>query len=61
MVGGIQKKFKTTNLTVPNNMSSMKYPLKSVLGLADVEVLHGDGDGPQSSTQMSQGSGKNFK
>ena len=25
----------------------MKYALKSVPGLADVGVLHGDGDGPQ--------------
>ena len=36
-----------TNLTMPNNLSSMKYPLKSVPGLADVGVLHGDGDGPR--------------
>ena len=35
-----------TNLTMPNNLSFMKYPLKSVPGLADVGVLHGDGDGP---------------
>ena len=31
---------------MPNNLSFMKYPLKSVPGLADVGVLHGDEDGP---------------
>ena len=35
-----------TNLTMPNNLPIIKYPLKSVPGLADVGVLHGDGDGP---------------
>ena len=35
-----------TNLTMPNNLSFMKYPLKSVPDLADVGVPHGDGDGP---------------
>ena len=34
-----------TNFNMPNNISLMKYALKSVPGLADVEVLHGDGDG----------------
>ena len=29
-----------------SNSCSMKYALKSVPGLADVGVLHGDGDGP---------------
>ena len=47
MVGGVSKKFQMTNLTTPNNISSMKYSLKSVPGLADVGVLHGDGDGPR--------------
>ena len=50
-----------TNITMPNNTFSMMYALKSVPGLADVGVPHGDGDGPQSSTQMSEGPGKNFK
>ena len=36
-----------TNLTMPNNISSMKYAPKSVPGLADVGVLHKDGDGPR--------------
>ena len=35
-----------TNFTMPNNSCSMKYALKSVPGLADVGVLHGDEDGP---------------
>ena len=30
---------------VPNNVSSMKYALKSVPGLADVGVAHGGKDG----------------
>ena len=41
MVGGIRKMFQ-----MPNNISSMKYSLKSVPGLADVRVIYGDGDGP---------------
>ena len=36
-----------TNLTMPNNFCFMKYALKSVPGLADVGVPHGDGDGPR--------------
>ena len=39
-VQGVQKKFQMTNF-----MSSMKYALKTVPGLADVGVP-GDGDGP---------------
>ena len=35
-----------TNFDKPTNVSSMKYALKSILGLADVGVPHGDGDGP---------------
>ena len=42
----VRKKFQMTNFTMPNNISSMKYALKSVPGLADVGVPHGDGDGP---------------
>ena len=36
-----------TNPIMPNNLCSLKYSLKSVPGLADVGVLHGDGDGPR--------------
>ena len=46
-VQGVRKKFQMTNFTKPYNMSSMKYTLKSVPGLADVGVPHGDGDGPR--------------
>ena len=41
-----QEKFKMTNFTMPNNISSMIYALNSVPGLADVGVLYGDEDGP---------------
>ena len=34
-----------TNFIMPSNTSSMIYALKSVPGLADVGVPHGDGDG----------------
>ena len=40
-----------TNLTMSNNLSFMKYPLKSVPGLADVGVLHGDEVGPRALAQ----------
>ena len=43
---GVRKKFKMTNYYRPNNVSSMKYALKLVPGLADVGVPHGVGDGP---------------
>ena len=39
MSGGVRKKFQMTNLTMPNNISSMKYSLKSVPVPPDVEVL----------------------
>ena len=47
MSGEVVKKFQMTNLTMPNNFCFMKYALKSVPGLADVGVLHGDEDGPR--------------
>ena len=47
MSGGTRKKYQMTILTVPNNFCFMKYALKSVLGLADVGDLHGDGDCPR--------------
>ena len=43
----VRKNFEKTIFTMPNNTSLMKYSLKSVHGLADVRVLHGDGDGPR--------------
>ena len=51
---GVWKKFQKTNFTMPNNMSSMKYALKTVPGLADVGVPHGDGDGPRTLTPGSR-------
>ena len=36
-----------TNFYMPKNVSSMKYALKPVPGLADGGVPHGDGDGPR--------------
>ena len=51
---GVWKKFQMTNLTMPNNISSVKYALKSVPGFADVGVPHGDGDGPRT---LAPGSG----
>ena len=47
-----------TNLTKPNNMSSMKYAPKLVPGLADVGVPHGDGDGPRT---LAPGSGSKIR
>ena len=41
----VRKKCQITNFTMPNNISSMKYALKSVPGLPDVGVLNGVGDG----------------
>ena len=43
--GRVWKKFRMTNFDMPNYVSSKKYALKSVPGLADVGVPHGDGDG----------------
>ena len=41
-----KKKFQVTTLTMPNNFSYINDAEKSVPGLADVGVPHGDGDGP---------------
>ena len=49
-VRGVGKKFQMTNFTMPNIISSMEYALKSVPGLADARVPHGDGDGPRAPT-----------
>ena len=57
MSGRVRKKFQMTNFTVPNNSCSMKYALKSVSGLADVGVPHGDEDGPGT---PAPGSGSKF-
>ena len=44
-VWGVRKKFQMTNFIMPNNIAIMRYALKSVPGLADVGVPHGDEDG----------------
>ena len=41
----VWKKCHLTNFGMPNNVSFMKYALKSVLGLADVGIPHGDVNG----------------
>ena len=58
---GVWKQFQTTNLTMPNNIFTMKFPLKSVPGLADVGVPHGVGDGPRAPPRCLEGSGKVIK
>ena len=58
---GVCKKFKMTNLTMPNNFSFMKYAEKSVPGLADVGVPHGDGDGPRTPPRCLEGARKKFQ
>ena len=55
---GVWKQFRMTNLTMPNNISSIKYDLKSVPGLADVGVPHGDGDVPRT---LAPGSGSKIR
>ena len=40
-------KIQMTNLTMLNNISFMKYALKSIPGLANFGVPHGSGDGPR--------------
>ena len=60
MSGGVRKKFQMTYLTIPNNTSSIKFALKSVPGVADVRVLHGDGDGARTPPRCLERSGKNL-
>ena len=45
MSGWVRKKGQITYLTMPNSIFFMKCAEKSVPGLADVGVPHGDGDG----------------
>ena len=54
MSGGVTKKFKITNLNMPNKIYLMNNALKSVPGLADVGVQHGVEDGPRT---LAPGSG----
>ena len=43
------------NFDMPSNVSCMKYALKSIPGLADVGVPHGDGDGPRTPPRCPEG------
>ena len=52
-VRGVPKKFQMTYFTIPNNMFWIKYALKAVPGVADVEVPHGGEDGPRTQARGS--------
>ena len=52
------KKLQITNFYRPNNVSFMTHALKSVPGLADVGVPHGDEDGPRT---LAPGSGSKIR
>ena len=56
-----REKFQMTNITMPNNFTFMKYAEKSVPGLADVGVPHGDGDGPRTPPRWLEGVWKKFQ
>ena len=55
---GVWKNFQMTNFDMPNNVSSMKYALKSVPGPADVGVPMGMV--PELPPDVWRGSGKSF-
>ena len=57
MSRGIRIKFLVAIITMPNSISSLKYALMSVPGLADVWAPHGIGDGPRSPTRCPRGGG----
>ena len=61
MSGGVWKKFQMSNFDIPKNVLSMKYALTLVLGLSDVGVPHGAGDGPRAPPRCLEGSGKSIK
>ena len=58
MSGGARKKFQMTYLTMLNNSCFMTFALKSVPGLTEVGVLHGDG--PRTPPGCLDGPGKSF-
>ena len=58
---GFWKKCQMTNFIMPSNVSFMKYAEKSVPGLADVGVPHGDGDGPRTPPRWLEGVWKKFQ
>ena len=54
-------KFQLTNFTMPNNVSSMIYALRSVPSLAVVGISQGAGMAPELHPDVRRGSGKSFK
>ena len=57
----VWKCFRITYFTMANKISFMKHDLKSVPGLADVGVPHGDGDGPGPPPRCMEGVWKKFQ
>ena len=55
MYGGGLKKVSKANFDMPNNVSSMKYALKSIPGIADVGVSMGMGMAPELNTDVGRG------
>ena len=49
------------HITMTSDKSSIKNALISVLAIADVGVLNGDGDGPRTPSRCLERSGKSFK
>ena len=47
MAGRVRKKFQMTHFIIPNKIFSIKFAPKSVPGLPEVGVPHGDEDGPR--------------
>ena len=58
---GVRIKFLMAIITMPNNISSLKYALISVPVLADVGVPYGVGDGSRAPPWCPEGSGKSSK
>ena len=58
---GVWKKFQMTNCTLNNKVSSIKYALKSVTGLADVGVPPEVGVGPRTSPRCLEEVWKKFQ
>ena len=52
---GVWKTFQMSNLTMPDNISSMKYALKSTPGPAYVGVPNGGEDGPRTPPRCMDG------
>ena len=55
MSGGVTKKVQMTNFIMLNNVFLIKRALKSVPGLADAGVPHGDGMDPRAQPRCLRG------